>query len=79
MINGMQTLVHMPITASEVPGVPMIIVNSILGVATFDLPEINAADLTKWLGKAVGDDKIFDLGERDDENGLLEELPVDNE
>ena len=75
----MQTLVHMPIFAAEVPGIPMIVIKAILGVATFDLPKINAADLTMYLGYAVGNDKIFDLGERDEDNGLLEELPVENE
>jgi hypothetical protein len=56
----------------------MIIVNAILGVATFDLPKINAADMTYYLGWAVGNDKIFDLGERDDDNALMEDLPVDD-
>lgn len=73
----MQTLVHMPIFSAEVPGTAMIVVNAILGVATFDLPKINAADLTKYLGMAVGDDKMFDLGPRDDDYGLIEDLPVD--
>jgi hypothetical protein len=77
MINGMQTLVHMPIFSAEVPGEAMIVVNAILGVATFDLPKINAADLTKYAGIAVGNDKLFDLGPRDEDNGLIEDLPVD--
>jgi hypothetical protein len=55
----------------------MIVVNSILGVATFDLPKINAADLTLYAGKVVGNDKLFHLGKRDEDNGLLEDLPVD--
>jgi hypothetical protein len=77
MINGMQTLVHMPIFSAEVPGTAMIIVNAILGVATFDLPKINAADLTMYAGKVTNNTKLFDLGERDEDNGLLEDLPVD--
>ena len=77
MINGAQTLVHMPIFAAELPQGPMIVVNSILGIATFDLPKINAADLTMYAGKAVGNDKLFDLGKRDEDNGLMEDLPVD--
>jgi hypothetical protein len=77
MINGAQTLVHMPIFAAELPQGPMIIVNSILGVATFDLPKINAADFAMYAGMAVGNDKLFHLGKRDEDNGLMEELPVD--
>ena len=77
MINGMQVLVHMPIFAADVPTTSMIVVNAILSVATFDLPKINMADITHYIGWLFGSEGLFDLGPRDDENGLVEELPVD--
>jgi len=66
----------MPIFAADVPTTSMIVVNAILSVATFDLPEINMADITTHIGH-VADSKVFDLGDRDDENELVEDLPVD--
>lgn len=55
----------MPAFAAEVPSFPMIIVNSILGVATFDLPIISVAELSYYGGSMVNHPNFFDLGERD--------------
>jgi len=77
MINGMQVLVHMPIFAADIPGLSMTIIKAILSVATFDLPSINAADFAYYAGKVTGNNKLFYLGKRDDENGLTESLPID--
>jgi len=42
MINGLQVFVHMPVFAIDLPSTSMIVVKSILSVATFDLPSIDA-------------------------------------
>jgi hypothetical protein len=78
MINGMQVLVHMPIFSADVPTTSMIVVKAILSVATFDLPKINMADITLGLDELFEID-FFNLGERDEEYGLVAELPVDND
>jgi hypothetical protein len=39
----------MPIFSADVPTTSMIVVNSILTVATFDLPKINMADITNYI------------------------------
>lgn len=56
----------------------MIVVSSIMSVATFDIPYVTFADAMLAIEAAVGY-KIFDLGARDEERMLAAKLPFSEE